>query len=65
MKNEYDFSKGTRGAIVRPGFNKVRISVQRDEDVIDWFRNQTNDANGGDYRTLINKALRDYMDLKS
>ena len=65
MRKEYDFSKGTRGAIVQPDPGKTRITIRLDEDVIDWFRNQVNAAGGGNYQTLINKALRDYIGSRS
>jgi uncharacterized protein (DUF4415 family) len=58
MRKEYDFTKGVRGAVVQPDPGKVRITIRLDEDVIDWFRNQVNAAGGGNYQTLINKALR-------
>jgi uncharacterized protein (DUF4415 family) len=58
MRKEYDFSRGTRGAIVQPEPGKTRITIRLDEDVIDWFRNQVNETGGGNYQTLINKALR-------
>lgn len=61
MRKEYDFSKGTRGAVVQPDPGKVRITIRLDEDVIEWFRNQVNAAGGGNYQTLINKALREYI----
>jgi uncharacterized protein (DUF4415 family) len=61
MRKEYDFSQGTRGAVVKADPGKIRITIRLDEDVIDWFRNQVNAAGGGNYQTLINKALREYL----
>jgi uncharacterized protein (DUF4415 family) len=61
MRKEYDFSQGTRGAVVKGDPGKTRITIRLDEDVIDWFRNQVNAAGGGNYQTLINKALREYI----
>ena len=61
MRREYDFSKGKRGPVVPPDPDKVRITIRLDEDVIDWFREQVNAAGGGNYQTLINKALREYI----
>ena len=62
MKEEYDFSQGKRGAIdpVPPG--KTRITIRLDKDILDWFRNQVNMAGGGNYQTLINQALRQYVE---
>lgn len=61
MKEEYDFSGGRRGAIdpLRPG--KTRITIRLDNDVLDWFRDQVEAAGGGNYQTLINGVLSDYI----
>jgi uncharacterized protein (DUF4415 family) len=61
MKEEYDFSQGKRGPVepVPPG--KTRITIRLDDDVLDWFREQTHLAGGGNYQTLINRALREYI----
>jgi len=61
MKPEYDFSKGKRGAIdpLPPG--KERITIRLDSEVLDWFRQQVNDQGGGNYQTMINQVLRDYI----
>lgn len=60
MRKEYDFSKGKRGPIAAtPG--KTRITIRLDDDIIDWFKNQADAVGGGNYQTLINQALREYM----
>ena len=59
MKDEYDFSQGKRGAVVRVPTGKTRITIRLDEDVLDWFRAQV--AGGGNYQSLINDALREYV----
>lgn len=61
MKKEYDFSKGKRGAVVRPPAGKTRITIRIDEDVLDWFRGQVHAAGGGNYQSAINQALRDHI----
>jgi uncharacterized DUF497 family protein len=61
MRREYDFSKGKRGPVIPPDPDKIRITIRLDEDVIAWFREQVNAAGGGNYQTLINKALREYI----
>jgi uncharacterized protein (DUF4415 family) len=61
MKKEYDFSKGRRGAVVAPPPGKTRITIRPDDDVLAWFRNMVNEAGGGNYQTLINDALREYI----
>jgi len=60
MRKEYDFSKGKRGPITAaPG--KTRITIRLDDDIINWFKEQVDAAGGGNYQTLINQALREYM----
>lgn len=61
MKEEYDFSHGKRGAIDPTPPGKTRITIRLDTDILDWFRNQVNLAGGGNYQTLINHALRQYI----
>jgi uncharacterized protein (DUF4415 family) len=61
MRKEYDFRKGKRGPVVSTPPGKTRITIRLDRDVIDWFKNQVDEAGGGNYQTLINQALRDYM----
>lgn len=61
MRKEYDFRKGKRGPVVSTSPGKVRITIRLDQDVIDWFKGQVDEAGGGNYQTLINKALREYM----
>jgi uncharacterized protein (DUF4415 family) len=64
MKKEYDFSKGNRGPVIRAPKGKTRITIRIDEDVIDWFRQQVHAAGGGNYQTLINMALREFIEVK-
>ena len=61
MKKEYDFSQGKRGAVapVQPG--KTRITIRIDTDILNWFREQVNSRGGGNYQTMMNEALRVYM----
>jgi len=61
MKAEYDFSKGKRGAVIPIPAGKERITIRLDADIPDWFRSQVNTQGGGNYQTLINKALREYV----
>lgn len=61
MKKEYDFSKGTRGPVVRVPRGKTRITIRIDDEVLEWFRRQVDAAGGGNYQTLINEALRGYI----
>jgi uncharacterized protein (DUF4415 family) len=64
MNKEYDFSKGKRGPVIKASKGKTRITIRLDDDVLDWFRQQVHSAGGGNYQTLINMALREYMNAK-
>jgi len=64
MKKEYDFSKGKRGPVLRVPPGKTRVTIRLDDDVLNWFRQQVDDAGGGNYQTLINEALRSVMHCK-
>jgi len=61
MKNRYDFSKGKRGAIDPMPRGKTRITIRIDDDILNWFRDEVHAAGGGNYQTLINQALREYV----
>ena len=61
MKDEYDFSKGKRGPVLPPDPNKVRITIRLDADIVDYFKGQVHKAGGGHYQTMINSALREYL----
>ena len=61
MKSEYNFSKGKRGAVVRAPKGKTRITIRLDDDVLEWFRNQVEESGGGNYQTLINNALQEFI----
>jgi len=56
-----DFSKGKRGAIVKPDPTKTRITIRLDGDIIEYFKKQVHDAGGGNYQTLLNDTLRGYI----
>jgi uncharacterized protein (DUF4415 family) len=61
MKAEYDFNKGKRGAVVPAPTGKTRITIRIDDDLLAFFRDQV-EKSGGNYQTLINQALRDYVE---
>ncbi len=56
-----NFSKGKRGAVVRPDPTKQRITIRLDADVIEHFKGLVHEAGGGNYQTLINNALREHI----
>jgi hypothetical protein len=61
MKKEYDFAKGKRGPVIPLPAGKTRITIRLDDDIIDWFRARVNAAGGGNYQTMMNDALRQFM----
>jgi uncharacterized protein (DUF4415 family) len=60
MKAKYDFSQGDRGAVI-PQTGKTRITIYIDDDVLEAFR-ERGDASGKGYQTMMNQALREYLD---
>jgi uncharacterized protein (DUF4415 family) len=61
MKDEYDFRRGKRGAALSAPPGKTRITIRLDQDILEWFRTRAHAAGGGNYQTMINDALRAYM----
>lgn len=57
MRDNYDFSKGERGAVVKTA--KERITIRLDPDIIQWFKDQVH--GGGNYQSMINEALRHHV----
>lgn len=64
MRDEYDFSKGRRGALVQGPVGKERITIRLDSDVLDWFRTRVEEAGGGSYQTMIHSALRRHVEAE-
>lgn len=62
MKRNYDFSKAKRGAVLALPPGKTRITIRIDDDLLDWFRKQVHEAGGGNYQTMLNRALREYVE---
>jgi uncharacterized protein (DUF4415 family) len=60
MKRQYDFSKARRGPVA-PTPGKTRVTIRLDNDIIEHFQNTVDRAGGGNYQTLINDALREYI----
>lgn len=60
-EKEYDFDNAEQGAVVKSAPGKTRITIRIDTDILDWFRHQVHEAGGGNYQTLINEALREYV----
>ncbi|MBF0614866.1 MAG: BrnA antitoxin family protein [Magnetococcales bacterium] len=64
MKKEYDFSNGRRGSVIPQTGNKERITIRIDADILAWFRGIVEDAGGGNYQSMMNDALRAFMEGK-
>lgn len=58
MDREYDFSGGTRGRFYRPV--KKATSIRLDDDIVLFFRKKASEEKIG-YQTLMNQALREYI----
>jgi uncharacterized protein (DUF4415 family) len=58
----YDFSKGKRGPVLPVPPRKERITIRLDTEILDYFRDVVERAGGGNYQTLINNALRAYIE---
>jgi uncharacterized protein (DUF4415 family) len=65
MKKEYDFTRAKRGPVVPVPPGKTRITIRLDNEVLDWFKQQVHEAGGGNYQTLINAALREYISART
>lgn len=69
MKDRYDFTKGKRGRVLTPEFvpeGKARITIRLDQDIVDRFFEMSERSGGAmGYQTLINAALREYLDGKA
>jgi uncharacterized protein (DUF4415 family) len=60
-----DFSGAKRGPAVRPAPGKTKISIRLDNTILDYFRRVVDKAGGGNYQTLINEALLEYVHRRS
>ncbi|MFQ5548354.1 MAG: BrnA antitoxin family protein [Woeseia sp.] len=59
MRKNYDFSRSSRGPVVKSK-GKTRITIYLDDDVIETYRNK-GDKLGRGYQTLINDALKETL----
>ncbi|MEI7989669.1 MAG: BrnA antitoxin family protein, partial [Chloroflexota bacterium] len=49
------------GAVLPLPSGKERITIRLDTDVLNWFRQQADQQGGGNYQTMLNQALREYI----
>ena len=61
MKTRYSFKGGKRGSVAKVPPGKTRITIRLDNDILEWFRQRAHSAGGGNYQTMINEALREYV----
>ncbi len=64
MRKEYDFSKAE---LVVPPIDrrKTRITIRIDTKILKWFWDRVNEAGGGNYQTMINEALKSYIESEN
>ena len=62
---DIDFTHAKRGPVIPSEPGKTKISIRLDNRVLDYFRNIVEKAGGGNYQTLINDALMEYMQQHS
>ena len=62
---DIDFSRAKRGAVIKPEPGKTKISIRLDNAVLEYFRSLVDTAGGGNYQTLINEALLEYVHRRS
>jgi len=44
--------------------NKVRITIRLDADIVRWFKDEVHQVGGGSYQSLLNLALRQYIESR-
>jgi uncharacterized protein (DUF4415 family) len=59
LETEYDFSRGIRGRFYRP--TKRTTTIRLDDDIILFFKKKAGEKKVG-YQTLVNAALREYVE---
>ena len=62
---DIDFTNAKRGAVIPPELGKTKISIRLDNHVLEYFRSIVEKAGGGNYQTLINDALVEYIQQQS
>jgi hypothetical protein len=65
MRKEYDFSKAKRGPVIPPDPRKTRITIRLDTKILKWFWQRVDEAGGGNYQTMINEALKSYIESEN
>jgi uncharacterized protein (DUF4415 family) len=63
-KEEYNFKKVKQGSISKLSSCKTRITIRIDTDILNWFRNEVHKRGGGNYQSLLNEALREFVNYR-
>ncbi len=61
MRPEYDMAHARRGPVVPPAPGTTLIRIRLDTEVLDWFRDQVEQAGGGSCQAEINEALQEHV----
>ena len=64
IRNAAEWPKEKPAMAMKPDPNKVRITIRLDADIVEYFKEQVHKAGGGNYQTMINNALRHYLEKK-
>jgi len=64
MREEYDFSKA-KLVIPPQDPKKTRITIRLDTKILKWFWRRVNEAGGGNYQTMINEALQNFIERQN
>ena len=62
---DIDFTNAKRGPVIPPELGKTKISIRLDNHVLEHFRGIVEKAGSGNYQTLINDALVEYIQQQS
>jgi uncharacterized protein (DUF4415 family) len=57
----YEPARAKRGALNPLPPTKDRVTIRLDKDILAWFKRRVHEQGGGNYQTLINEALREYI----
>jgi uncharacterized protein (DUF4415 family) len=63
-REEYNFKKAKQGSISKTSSGKTRITIRIDTDILNWFRNEVHKRGGGNYQSLLNEALREFVNYR-
>jgi uncharacterized protein (DUF4415 family) len=65
LYRDIDFTNAKRGPVIPPEPGKTKISIRLDNRILEHFRSIVEQAGWGNYQTLINDALLEYIQQQS